>query len=750
MLQLALRTLRFRAGLFVAAFLAVFFAAAIMMACGGLIETGIRTAVPPQRLASADVVVTGDQEYHDSGGDSDEPPILPERVRVDAGLADTIAALPGVRETESFVFEGAPPPGTVDAIGVLAEPGVAVDELQERIDAKLGNGTVTLVGDERGQAELREAKSSGVTVMALAGVLTAFAVLVSIFGVASMLGLSIAQRQRDLALLRAVGATPRHLRRLISRETLLLAVVATALAYFPGRWLGGFVFDRLTERGIAAEGLAFRQGWIPTVAAMAMAILAALAGALGAGRRASRVKPAQALAEVSVEGGLIGRGRVLLAASLLAGGIAMTIVTIAVMSGPLTPATAAPAVILLAIGLAVLAPVLTKVTTFAVQWPVRALGGVTGQLAVLNARGRGGRMAAVLGPVILLTAVSTGMLYLQTTNDEADRQAFAGNLVADAVVTTQDRFDPGLVGLIDDLPHVAGASEYVTSVGFIEKPADSSPTNEGWTLQGVTAEGADATTPVRVTAGRLADLHDDTIAIGDRHAEQLGVGVGGTITLRMGDNTTLDVRVAALFSAPDGYDTLLLPADTLAAHTTEGHATRILVKADENTDPEKLVADLTTVTSAGSGLTVSGRDVLLREFDEQKTTAGFAIYLMVIMIAGYAAITVITTLASSMTARRREFGLQRLAGSTRGQVLRMAGLEGAILAFGGIALGTVAVLGILVPVSLKRLGSVLPAGSPWIYVSTAALTVLLTLGAALLPAWRATRGRPAEAALAVE
>jgi putative ABC transport system permease protein len=750
MLQLALRTLRFRAGLFVAAFLAVFFAAAIMMACGGLIETGIRTAVPPQRLASADVVVTGDQEYHDAGGDADEPPILPERVRIDAGLADTIAALPGVRETESFVFEGTPPPGTVDAIGVHAEPGVAVGELQERIDTKLAGGTITLVGDERGQAELRDAKASGVTVMALAGVFTAFAILVSIFGVASMLGLSIAQRRRDLALLRAVGATPRHLRRLISRETLLLAVVATALAYFPGRFLGEFVFDRLTERGIAAAGLAFRQGWIPTVAAMAMAILAALAGALSAGRRASRVKPAQALAEVSAEDGPIGRGRVLPAVLSLAGGVALTIVTIAVVSGPLTPATAAPAVILLAIGFAVLAPVLTKVTTFAVQWPVRALGGVTGQLAVLNARGHGGRTAAVLGPVILLTAVSTGMLYLQTTNDEADRQSFAGNLVADAVVTTQDRFDPGLVDRINDLPHVAGASEYVTSVGFIEKPADRSPANEGWTLQGVTAEGAGATTPVRVTAGRLADLRDDTIAIGTGHAESLGVGVGGTITLRMGDNTTLDVRVAALFSAPDGYDTLLLPADTLAAHTTQAHATRILVKADEGTDPGQLTADLTEVTSAEDGLTVTGRDVLLREFDEQKTTADFAIYLMVVMIAGYAAITVINTLVSSMTARRREFGLQRLAGSTRGQVLRMAVLEGAILAFGGIALGTVAVLGILVPVSLKRLGSVLPAGSPWVYVSTAALTVLLTLGATLLPVWRATRGRPAEAALAVE
>jgi putative ABC transport system permease protein len=103
-----------------------------------------------------------------------------------------------------------------------------------------------------------------------------------------------------------------------------------------------------------------------------------------------------------------------------------------------------------------------------------------------------------------------------------------------------------------------------------------------------------------------------------------------------------------------------------------------------------------------------------------------------------------------MTARRREFGLQRLAGSTRRQVMQMVGLEGVIVALSGIVLGTAAAVAIVVPVSLKRLDSLLPVGSPWIYVTTVALTVLLTLGAMLLPAWRVTRGRPAEAALAVE
>lgn len=87
-------------------------------------------------------------------------------------------------------------------------------------------------------------------------------------------------------------------------------------------------------------------------------------------------------------------------------------------------------------------------------------------------------------------------------------------------------------------------------------------------------------------------------------------------------------------------------------------------------------------------LSVNGRDLLLEEFDEAKATANFAIYIMVIMIAGYAAITVVNTLASSMTGRRREFGLQRLAGSTRTQVRQMVSLEGVMVELSGIVLGT--------------------------------------------------------------
>jgi putative ABC transport system permease protein len=102
MWRLALRTLRFRKAGFVATSVALLFGTAIVMACGGLMETGIRNNVPPQRLAEAAVVITGDRTYELPKADPGDPEedaatvVLPERVPVDASLVDKVDNIPGV------------------------------------------------------------------------------------------------------------------------------------------------------------------------------------------------------------------------------------------------------------------------------------------------------------------------------------------------------------------------------------------------------------------------------------------------------------------------------------------------------------------------------------------------------------------------------------------------------------------------------------------------------------------------------
>ncbi|PSK97227.1 putative ABC transport system permease protein [Haloactinopolyspora alba] len=749
MITLALRSMRFRVGAFTAAFVTMVLGAAIVMACGGLMETGIRTAVPPQRLADADVVVAGDQRYQVP--DSDETAVLAERVRLDADLVDVLAGVAGVAGVEGHVLDDGTPAGAFDAVGVAADDGTDVATVRAHVDEALGErAATTYVGDDRGRVEVPSAEASQEELISLAGVFGGWAVIASMFGVASMLALSVQQRRRELALLRAVGATPGQLRRMVLGEALILAVVATALAWFPGTLLGEFLFERMVDAGVVPEGVAFRQGWIPTVVAVGAAVFAAVGGALAAGRRAAGTRPVEALAQASLEGRAMGTSRALFGALFLAGGLALGIVTVTVMSGPLTSSTAGPAVFLWAVGLALLGPVLTRMLTAVLQWPVRALSGLSGHLAVLNARGRVARTAAVVAPVILLTGVATGTLYLQTTEERAARDEFVEGFVADAVVTVPDGADPGLVGRLREVPGVAAASEHVRSTAFVEEPHDPAQGEDGWTVQGVSAAGAAGTTPVSVSAGALTDLRGDTVALEDEHARGLEVGVGDSVTVRLGDNATRELRVAAVFAADEDYDTMLVPARTLARHTTDGRAEEILVAAGPGADGERMVTKLDALTGDVPGARVSDRDALFDAHAEQQHTMAFANYTLVAMIVAYAAISMVNTLVSSAGARRREFGLQRLTGATRAQVLRMLGLEGVLVAGVGVVLGTVAAAATLVPFSVARTGSAAPSGPVLIYVTVVAAAFVLTLAATLLPAWRAMRGRPAEAAAAAD
>src|SRR3954447_7272845 len=115
MFRLALSTLRFRKAGVVATFVALLVGTAIVMACGGLMETGVSPRVPPQRLAAAPVVVAGNQHYDlppTNPGTEDEDhesATLPERVRLDASLGATIAAVPGVAK----VVPDVPVPATL-------------------------------------------------------------------------------------------------------------------------------------------------------------------------------------------------------------------------------------------------------------------------------------------------------------------------------------------------------------------------------------------------------------------------------------------------------------------------------------------------------------------------------------------------------------------------------------------------------------------------------------------------------------
>ncbi|MGV9295078.1 ABC transporter permease [Amycolatopsis sp. NPDC003676] len=853
MLVLVLRGLRKRIGGFVATFVALLFGTTIVVACAGLMESGIQTAVPPRRLAQASVVLAGSQTFplpqEDPAAqrDPDEAlqtvkATLPERVRLDAGLVHRVLQVPGVTgavgdlsfaatmlptgeaatghgwasaalgpyslaegsapgsdgvvldrtlagraglhvgdrldlgirgAVHQFQVAGIAAPdagsplreaalffldseagqlsghaGKVDDIAVRTAPGVPAGETAAKITAALNVPFMTaLTGDDRGLAEFPEAEGRSSDVITLSAVSGGMATAVAVFVVASTLMLSIQQRGRELALLRAIGATPGQTRRMVVGETTIIAVLAAVLAIVPGMLFGSWLFGRLSEHGVVPEAMAYRQSWVSILAGAGAILLAALLAAWIAGRRAARTRPIEALGEAEIPRTWFTPARAILAVLCFGGGIALFIVTIAVMTGPVAASTAGPSVLLWAIGLAMISPAATRAAAAVLQWPIRWLSGAAGKFAVLNARARVVPVAAAVTPIMLAVGVTTANLYLQTTQDAVAGQAAAASLRADAVVNSSPSgVPPGLAARLQVLPGVSGVAETAHSRVFVVAPYERTQDIFGFPALGVTGRGAAATTAIALSAGTLADLTGSAVVLPSDSAGLLHRGIGDTITLRMGDGETEDVRVVGLSSPNPGAEQFLLPVELLAKHTTGGVVTSILVRAAPGTDPARLTSVLDAAVRTEPAVRVSDRATTAAAQSESRKTGAWVNYLMSGMITTYTAISVVNTLVMATARRRREFGLQRLTGATRAQVLRMMGVEGLLVALIGIVLGTLVAAVAIMPFTLVAGDSILPSGPPWIYLTIIGAAALLALIATLSPAWSATRSRPVNAA----
>ncbi|MCX5385385.1 FtsX-like permease family protein [Streptomyces sp. NBC_00083] len=841
MIRIALRTLRFHKGGFIASFIALFFGAAIVIGCGGLFETGLRSAAPPGRLGAAPIVVTGDQSHPGTHGET----VFTERVPLDASLATTIKTLPGVADavpdlsfdatlahdgaaagplkvtghgwssaklgpyrltagtaptgpgqvvldarlaakagigagqrvqllvhggaktltvagladgtgesdtlflSDPLAAQVAARPGKLDTIGVLTTPGADRGQVVAAIKkAAEGSPVSVLTGDRRGWAENPSIITDGTKLVTLASVFGGLSAMVTVFVVSSTTGLSIQQRQREMALLRAIGTTPGQLRRLILGETLFIAVIATGLACYPGPRVGRWLLAAFARGDVVPDALAYRAGWIPMVTGVGAALLTALGAAFISARGAARTRPTEALAEASLQRKWVSVPRLAFALLFLGGGTALALVT-ANMSGPMAGSTATPAAMLWTAGFGLLGPGLAKVITAVLRWPLRALTGLAGRLATLNAKARIGRMAGAVMPVMLATGLATALIYLQTTQSSGSQQAFSDNMRADLAVTSVSGGLPlSMVDTIRKQPGVAAASAQISSLGYLEPktPPSQSEIDEGdfepteMPMQGVTAEGVAGTTAFHATSGSLDELHGDTVAL--PASEAGGFHLGDQVPMRFGDGAEASLKLVATVDARRGYETALLPASLLVQHTDAGLVPQITVTAQQGTDPARLVQNLSALAQQHPGLSVLPRAMVSAVHQSEDDTQAWMAYLVLGVVVAYATIALVNTQVLATTERRREFMLQRLIGATRRQVLRMMTVEAILVAVAGLVLGSLVAVLTLVPLSESVLGSPVPEGSPWIFATVVVAAFVLTLVTTLISAALVLRSRP--------
>ncbi|MGW2477824.1 FtsX-like permease family protein [Streptomyces sp. NPDC001665] len=603
-------------------------------------------------------------------------------------------------------------PGQVTAFGVF--PQVDVSKIER------SGEVLAYSGEERGKAEFFDAEQARIKLISLGGALGGTALLVAVLVVVGTFALSVQQRQREIALLRAVAATPKQLRKLLGGEALLVAAVASVCGAGAGLGVGFWLRSKFVELGAMPEQLKLVVSPFPAAAAMLATLVAAWAAARLSARRAARIRPVEALGEAAMPAARLPWPRLLAGVLVTAGAVTLTLVlstlTTEAASGPLTMVTA----LLWTVAVSVLGPLLVRAAVGLLGLVLRA-SRTSGYLAAANLRARARRLSSVVAPLTLMIGVTCTILFVPTTMGHAARaEAAAGNR-ADFVLG----------------PHVPSVSaarlrersgvETVTEV--LHTSVRVGLTKYG--AQGVTSRGLARTSDLGVTTGSLDRLSPGTVAVSENAARRLDVAVGGRVSLTLGDGTPVRLRVIAVYERGLGFGELTLDHGLMARHVDDPTGT-LLVAAP------KLSREDVAAAVPGASVLDRGQAVEAAAPDAEVN------YVAMGLIIAFTAIAVVNTLAMSITDRTRELALLRLVGTTRRQVLRMLHLETLTALVIAAVLGTA-----LSVITLTAFSSGMTGAAPYVPPATYAAVLAAAAGLALvatgLPARVALRQHAAEA-----
>jgi putative ABC transport system permease protein len=629
-------------------------------------------------------------------------------------------------------------PDRVDAIGVVTEPGVATDTLRQRLTAAVEGAQVSM-GAERGAVEFLDLADAKTLLVELAGSFGGIALMVALFVVASTLAFSVQQRSREVALLRAVAATPRQVRWMLCCEAQVVALAAGAAGALPAVALAGWLRGQLVAHGLVPDSFVLRVSPLPLLVAVGAGTATATLAAWLTARRAARIHPTRALGEAAVEPRPIGRLRLLIGLVLLAVGGAV-VALVPNLQGEAGAASSFGIAMALVCAAAVLSPVLAAAGARLLGGPLRLLSRTTGYLAVANARTNSRRLGSAVTPLILALGLVGSVAFAQTTQGHAAmRQARAG-LLADRVLVAGAGVPREVAETARALPGVAAATAVARTGVIAEYRELGDAMVQTFGAQGVTPDGLGQTMDLGVRGGSLENLRQGTVAVSEYAAETIGARLGERIRLRLGDGTPIAPRVVAVYQRGFGFGDFTFPHTTIREHLTEALDETVLVRLADRADPSAL----DRLARRYPGLVVLDRAGFQAAQATQQAQEGWVNLLLLGVLLCYVAVALANTLVMDVSQRARELALLRLVGTTRRQVLRMLRWEGVIVVLTGSVIGTVIAALTLTALSLGLTGDPVPYVPPLAGAALLAGAATLSMTAILLPARLVLRTNPAE------
>jgi putative ABC transport system permease protein len=627
-----------------------------------------------------------------------------------------------------------------DLIRVQARDGVTDAELLHQIRPLLSETTQVKSAAAQASADSKDTQD-GLSFMKyfLLG-FGGIALFVGSFVIANTLAITVAQRMRELATLRTLGASRRQVLGSVVLESVAVGVVGSIVGLFLGLAIAVGLKQILAATGVElpAGGIVFSPRTI--VVSLAVGTLIALFASLRPALRATRIEPIAAVREGAVmPTSRYARYALPTAATVAAtavglfsygvfvDGVEIKVRLLALVAG----------VLLLFVGVAMVASRVVRPLAFLLGAPGARFGGTAGRLARQNAVRNPARTAATAAAVMIGLALITFVAVI----GQGFRSSFTSSVnelfVADYAVTAgKNPLTSKAAGAAAKTPGVEAVSEIRAAEA---KLADKS----------ISVNGVDGNLPKVVgmkwssgSSSVPAQLGRDGAFIKKRYAEDHSLSVGSPLRVKTPTGKTLELRVEGIFDEPKGGspfgDVAISTAsfdDSFATHTNQ--FTLLNIRGGptaENT------ARLEQAVAAFPDAEIETRDEFKDGQLAELTTALKMLYALLGLSVIVSLFGVINTLVLSVFERTREIGMLRAIGMNRRQVRRMIRHESIVTALIGAALG-IAVgifLAGLTSLALSDYGIVfaIPYGSLAAFVAVAILAGML---AAILPARRASR-----------
>jgi putative ABC transport system permease protein len=649
------------------------------------------------------------------------------------GTADSMGGVSAVMFNDSAASAVFAKAGQIDGVAIVAANGVTQADLTARISDALPKGQEALTGKQLANEDSKSVTQGLDFFKTFMLVFAGISLLVGGFIIANTFSILVAQRTKELALLRAIGASRKQVRRSVLTESVITGVVASGLGLLAGVGLARGLKALLDSMGFGMpSGPAIVSTGTIVISLVTGTLVTALSAVIPA-RRAAKVAPVEAMREASTEarkisGAKVIRGLVFMAigAGALAAGMSSGTIPVVLLGS-----------LVLQTGIVTLSPVFVTALVKVFGWPMRRFGGLQGNLAGENARRNPRRTASTAAALRIGVALVVAITVFAASARSSVSASVRNDLNADYIV------DSGAVEMGGMSPHLTEQLAQRPEVATVVSNRITTAMVNGITEEGLNAWSSNMSTlfQLHVTAGTV-DLGRNELAVSKHYAELHHLTVGQQVPVEFVSGGESTFTVKGIYDrAVDMVGELFVSNAALETTGIDQLDSRVAVKLNPGVDIEAARSSLEQVTGNYPTAKLLTKSEFIGTVNEEIDQMLNLIYALLALAVFIALIGIANTLALSTHERRRELGLLRAVGMSRRQVRSMVRQEATLISLFGAALGVAIGLlfGWALVESMKSQGvNVLTVPTTQLAV-IAAIAVGAGVAASLRPARRAAK-----------